>query len=467
VSRRYSSSNSYRQDPLRGRRLWRYGDWGSAGEYIGRHWEAIATPILTGALGRVRLPLMAEDPAYRPRVLISLVADAALAEQIHGAGLAHADTILLGYGEGGRVVAEPVDFKWSLETAEPRQVSAHGLATLLNAGLSHLDAQMAAALAELHTLGPHPEDAAWGPPLPMPDPAAPPPPPPLEPVAEEEDAENTTEAEETPAPRPRIVEVAQAWGAVRCRDGVFFAPHNQANLHYLNSDWNGRKGEPLGPDQVWFEEVDGPTFFGVLPGWNAAEALAGYDRSTAMLQTIDGAERYYRLGAGSAGALTRWHTSIFSETPAMIDVVQELEELRRAQRLWTSTDLSLYLERMMNVRAEREGALRDWLRELYGWGRFRGDLGRAGVEPRELESKGGKRRWGAVFGQITRSIEARVKADGLTLIAAPMSDMAALEELQKRTTDLQAMAGATATQVIRDELAGRRPPPAAPSVPQA
>jgi hypothetical protein len=205
--------------------------------------------------------------------------------------------------------------------------------------------------------------------------------------------------------------------------------------------------------------VDGPTFFSPLPGWDTAQALAGYDRSTAMLATIDGAERYYRLGAGTAGALARWHTSIFSDAPAVIDAVQEVEELRRAQRLWTSTDLSLYLDRMMTVRAEREGALRDWLREIYGWGRFRGDLGRAGVEHRELESKGGKRRWGAVFGAISRGIEARVKADGLALIAAPMSDMAALEELQKRTTDLQAMAGALAAQLIREELAGRRPQP--------
>ena len=227
-------------------------------------------------------------------------------------------------------------------------------------------------------------------------------------------------------------------------------------MRFLSGDWNARKGDPLLPDQVWFEEVDGPTFFGALPGWDIGELLAGYDRSTAMLATIDGAERYYRLGAGSLGALTRWHTSIFSEAPADIDGPAELDALRRAQRLWGSTDLSLYLDRMMNVRAERENALRDWLRELYGWGRFRGDLGRQGVAPGDLETKGGKRRWGAVFGAISRAIADRVKADGLALIAAPMSDMAALEELQTRTTELQAMAGAVATQLISEELAGRR-----------
>src|SRR5205823_14369741 len=132
---------------LRGRRLWRYGDWGNAGEYIGRHWEAAATPVLRQAVGRVRPPLVPNDPAYRPRLLISLVADPALADQVHAAGLAHADTILLGYGPAGQIVAEPVDFKWSLETAESRQVSATGLATLLNAGLSELHAHMTAALA--------------------------------------------------------------------------------------------------------------------------------------------------------------------------------------------------------------------------------------------------------------------------------------------------------------------------------
>jgi hypothetical protein len=443
VSKRYNTHNNYRQDPLRGRRLWRYGDWGSAGEHIGRHWENVGTPVLGQALGRVRPPLVPGDPAYRPRLLVSIVADPDLAEQVHNAGLAHADTILLGYGEGGQIVAEPVDFKWSLETAEARQVSAHGLARLLNADLSHLNEQMAAALATLESFGLDPEDAAW---LEMP--VEPPPPPPAEPPAEG--------GEGVPV---RVVHAAGEWGAVRCRDGVFFAPHNHANLHFLSGDWNARKGEPLAPDQVWFEEVDGPTFFSPLPGWDVAGVLAGYDRSTAMLATIDGAERYYRLGAGTLGALTRWHSSIFADTPATIDGPAETEALRRAQRLWSSTDISLYLDRMMNVRAEREGALREWLREIYGWGRFRGDLGRLGVGPHELESKNGKRRWGGVFGQISKGVEAQVKAAGLALVQTPMSDMDALEELQKRTTELQSMAGALAQAAISEELAGRRPPP--------
>jgi hypothetical protein len=76
-----------------------------------------------------------------------------------------------------------------------------------------------------------------------------------------------------------------------------------------------------------------------------------------------------------------------------------------------------------------------------------------------LESKNGKRRWGGVFGQISKAVEARVKAEGLALVQTPMSDMDALEELQKRTTELQAMAGALAQAAIGEELAGRRPPP--------
>ena len=452
MSRRFTG-NLYRQEPLRGRRLWRYGDWGNAGEYIGRHWELVATPVLQQALGRVRPPLVPGDPAYRPRLLVSIVGDDALAGQVHAAGLAHADTILLGYGEGPQIVAEPVDFKWSLETAEPRQVSAHGLATLLLAGLTHLDAAMTEAVAALSALGPHPEDAAWGvppPPTPAPrvliDPAV---------LVAEAAVDEEPPVLETGLPM-RLVDAAGPWGAVRCRDGVFFAPHNQANLHFLHGDWNARKGEPLSPDQVWFEEVDGPAFFGALPGWDLGQVLARYDRSTAMLATPDGAERYYRLGAGTLGALTRWHTSIFSEANAEIDAPAELETMHHDQRLWTSTEISLYMERMMNVRAEREGALRDWLRELYGWGRFRGDLGRADVAPHELETKGGKRRWGAVFGAISRGVEAHVKSEGLVLADQNMSDMEALEGLQQRTTELQGMAGAIAAQIIGEELASRQ-----------
>ena len=149
MSRRSGGSNPYSSEPLRGRRLWRYGDWGNAGEHIGRHWETVATPILREAIGHLRPPIHPADPAYTPQVLISIVSDPDLSAEVHGSSLAHADSLMLGFDATGRVVAEPADFKWSLETAESRQVSATGLARLLNAGLPRLEAAVSEALAAL------------------------------------------------------------------------------------------------------------------------------------------------------------------------------------------------------------------------------------------------------------------------------------------------------------------------------
>ena len=54
----------------------------------------------------------------------------ALAAQVQAHGKSHADAILVGV-QGDRSVLEPVDFKWTLETANPRQVGAEVLGELL------------------------------------------------------------------------------------------------------------------------------------------------------------------------------------------------------------------------------------------------------------------------------------------------------------------------------------------------
>jgi hypothetical protein len=449
LSRRGFHSNPYSTEPLRGRKLWRYGDWGNAGEHIGRHWEAVATPILRDAIGQPRPPIHPGDPAYTPRVLISIVADPDLAAEVQLSGLAHADSLILGFDAAGRVVAEPADFKWSLETAESRQVSATGLARVLNAGLPLLEAAIVAALGELAALAgvtqPDLElvSGSVGVPARAPEEASAP-------------ADEVPE-EDAPSGIDLVEDLEERQYAVVTRDGLFFAPRNQANQRFLHGDWNGRKADPLTDDQVWFQDFDPVEFFSPLPGWDVAGLLAGYDRSAGQLSTPDGAERYYRLGAGTRGALIRWHTSIFSTVPADIDVPAELESLRRAQHLWNSTDISLYLDRMMNVRAERESALTEWLREIYGWSRFRNDLGRAGVNPAELESKAGKRRWGFVFGAIQKAVRSRVCSDGLLLVDDGQRDMEALENLQKRGAEFYGMATAVAKHTITAAVAEREP----------
>jgi hypothetical protein len=451
LSRRGGGSgySHYSTEPLRGRKLWRYGDWGAAGEHIGRHWEEIATPILRDAIGTVRSPIHPDDPAYAPRVLISIVGDADLASEVHLSSLAHADSLILGFDADGRVVAEPADFKWSLETAESRQVSATGLARLLNAGLPRLEAAVSVALATLaRAVGaaePEMELVSGSIAIPARAPAHA-----SAPVAE-------TDESEAPTGTDLLDDLEDRQYAVLTRDGVFFAPRNQANERFLHGDWNKRKPEPLQETQVWFQDFDPTEFFGALPGWDIAGLLAGYDRSAQQLATPDGAERYYRLGAGTQGALIRWHSSIFSVVPAAIDVPAELEELRRRQHIWNSTDISLYLDRMMNVRAERENALVEWLREIYGWSRFRNDLVRAGVNPAELESKQGKRRWGMVFGAIQKAVRSRVCSEGMALVDQGQSDMEALEALQARAAEFGGMANAVAKHTVAAAVEERVP----------
>ncbi|HMA36858.1 MAG TPA: hypothetical protein VKY74_20555 [Chloroflexia bacterium] len=457
MSRRSSGSNHYSTEPLRGRKLWRYGDWGSAGEHIGRHWETVATPILRDAIGHGRPPIHPDDPAYTPRVLISIVADPELAGEVHLSSLAHADSLMIGFDALGRVVAEPADFKWSLETAESRQVSATGLARLLNAGLPRLEAAIGEALGALALAAgvAHPALELVSGSLAVPARAP----------AQAARPQDETPPDEAPAGKDLVDDLEERQYALVTRDGVFFAPRHQANLHFLHGDWNARKADPLQESQVWFQDFDPIEFFSVLPGWAIAGLLAGYDRTTAQLSTPDGAERYYRLGAGTQGALIRWYTSIFSVEPAAIDVPAELETYRRRHHLWTSTDISLYMDRMMNVRAERETALNEWLREIYGWGRFRTDLARQGINPAELESRGGKRRWGLVFGAIQKAVRARVCSEGLALVTDGQSDMEALELLQGRSAEFGGLAAAVAKHTIGAALADRPHPAVAPSDP--
>ncbi|HUS15145.1 MAG TPA: hypothetical protein VM536_09035 [Chloroflexia bacterium] len=452
MSRRSGGGSYYRTEALQGRQLWRYGDWGSAGEHIGRQWEAVATPILRDAIGHARPPVHPDDPIYAPRVLISIVADPDLASEVHLSSLAHADSLMLGFDGEGRVVAEPADFKWSLETAEARQVSATGLARLLNAGLPRLETAIAEALAALAFAAgvPHPELELISGSLAAPARA------PAQ-IAAPDAA--VAAGEEAPTGTDLVEDLEERQYALVTRDGVFFAPRNQANERFLNGEWNGRKAQPLLPEQVWYQEFDPLAFFGPLPGWDIALLLAGYDRNTTQVETPDGAERYYRLGAGTRGALIRWNTSIFSAEPADIDVPEELEVLRKRHHLWTSTDISLYMDRMMNVRSEREGALQEWLREIYGWGRYRADLERHGVRLSELDSKGGKRRWGMVFNQIQRAVRSRVCSEGMLMVAEGKSDMEALEVLQGRSSEFGGAANVIARHTIADAVADRQPRP--------
>src|SRR5947207_13333013 len=125
-----------RTSPLTGRLVWHIGDWGRASEHIGARWEEVAAGLARERLGQ-------ED------YLIVLAATPALMAEVLASGLPHADA-LRSWRENGQLVLEPLDFKWSLETASGRQVTSETLQRMLAAELSSLEAALAQAR---HALG--------------------------------------------------------------------------------------------------------------------------------------------------------------------------------------------------------------------------------------------------------------------------------------------------------------------------
>src|SRR5947208_7185244 len=122
-----------RTSPLTGRLVWHIGDWGRASEHIGSRWEHVA-----GELARERL-----SPDDH---LIVLAASPSLMAEVLASGLPHADA-LRAWREDRSVALEPLDFKWSLETASARQVSGETLSRLLAAELASLQSALGDARA--------------------------------------------------------------------------------------------------------------------------------------------------------------------------------------------------------------------------------------------------------------------------------------------------------------------------------
>ena len=142
------------RSPLEGRQLWRIGDWGGASEQIGRQWETLGARCLQALIGVERPG--PDGGVYLPKRALVLQAEPELAAQVQANGKSHADAILIGI-QDGRSVLEPVDFKWTLETANPRQVGAEVLGELLTEPPPLLATRLGEALADL----PAPEEPIY------------------------------------------------------------------------------------------------------------------------------------------------------------------------------------------------------------------------------------------------------------------------------------------------------------------
>src|SRR5205085_6072314 len=126
--------------------------------------------------------------------------------------------------------------------------------------------------------------------------------------------------------------------------------------------------------------VEPRAFFEPLPGWPVARVLARWEGADLeRLRSIEAVERYYRLGAGVSGALTRLETGIFETEPPVLDVPALLEGMRQVGRPNPLNVLLLQLEQRLTERKALEERVMQLPRSAYPFGRLRSDLARAGV----------------------------------------------------------------------------------------
>ena len=336
--------------PLVGRLVWHIGDWGRASEYIGARWEEMAGPL-------ARQHLSADDQ------LIVLSATPRLMAQVLTSGLAHADA-LRAWRENAHLALEPLDFKWSLETASARQVSVETLTRLLDSSLPGLQAELDQVRARVG-LGPGAQ--------------------------------------------------------VERHDGRFVAPEHPANRAAL-------RDEPGLPSLLL--PVDPQAFFRPLPGWPAARAMARVEGcDLERLRSIEGVERYYRLGAGATGALTRLHTGLFEAEPRAVDAPALIEQLHQSLgggRAGGVNRLLLELQRQLAARKLLDDRLAQLPRTAYPFGRLRVDLDRAGAPRKLLDSRGAL---GRAYIEVMKELTSTLRSVGQELVADGLSERAALDRL--------------------------------------
>jgi hypothetical protein len=330
-----------------GRLVWHIGDWGRASEHIGARWEHVAGELALHHLGPDdQLVVLAATPTLMAEVLAS--------------GLPHADA-LRAWRENGHLALEPLDFKWSLETASARQVSSETLSRLLSAELASLLSALVGAREALQ----------------------------LDP-----------ESELVP------------------KDGRFVAPVHPANHAALLA-------EPELPTLLL--PVEPHAFFQPLPGYGAARALARLESADLdRLSSIEAIERYYRLGAGVEGALSRLETGVFETEPRRVDSAALIAELRGAGKARNLNELLLHLQRELDKRKALDERLAQLPRSAYPFGRLRSDLHKLGVPKAVLDSRGAL---GRAYAEATKEMLAAIRTAGRELVEADKSPTEALDQL--------------------------------------
>lgn len=302
------------------------GAWGEAASLIGRRWEELGLALLSE-----RLPWTVPLGAGRTATITHLVSvDSApdAGSALNAAGVSAPDLLLLGsLGRSSRPVVQAADFKVSLDTANPEQVSA----ARLTGNLPRLASEVPDVASAVLDQAP---------------------------------------SEDHRATLARML--AGNTGSTLVPEGVFIAPDSAFNRWLRSLLATVRpgtrlphlpRGSPATRSRAGFqlmahlESVAPATMLGSLEGWTEASQLAALDGRRLAEEQLTLAERYWRLGAGLYGALRTLHRPVFSQLPAGWDAAPALNRLIRSIRPDSASAVLVALARAVERRRPQ------WARE--------------------------------------------------------------------------------------------------------
>jgi hypothetical protein len=369
------------------------GNWGGASEQIGRRWEELGMEILRRRMESNSLP---SENGYRPRIAVPLADDPELQLALSRSGLPSPDVIMVLQDEQGERVLQALDFKWNLEYASYAQIRAEALQALIEKGVPPLQSLLQESLGQ-------------------------------EPIA------------------------------LPTTDGLLSSPILPVNHWFLGSDQNMKQEYPIEAQEVIFEEVDPRAFFEPLPGWEMANQLAGADRSQTRLRSLEGAEHYYRIGAGLQGAVAQLRVSIFVRKPPAVTVEEAMVWLKAKVRPPSSMSFLQMAERLMSARSQLHTRLRSLTRSPYRFADLAETLksrGRPLPEREEGLPPQEKERWGELLRRVGSQHKELIYRTGLKLVEAGLSDADALTRLEGESRRFAAQARSHAEKLIDAALQG-------------
>ena len=368
------------------RRDRRIGNWGRASEHIGARWEELGLALLR--------PLLDGDepwPAnsYHTAGWVALASDPEMQLTLNRVGMPSPDVIVgLANGDGTRVL-QAVDMKWHLEFASYRQISADTLHELIDRAVPGLNEQVE------ERIGSATEGAAYV-------------------------------------------------------DGLLLAPDSPTNRDFLASRENGGQEYPIEPGDVIFQSVDGREFFSPLPGWEMGLLLSRHDHASGALHHIEGAERYYRLGAGLQGAAAQLLSTIFVQSPPPVEPERAFAWLQSTFHAPSTGYLAQEVDRRMAARTQMVNRLKELLRSPYRLGDLAQTLRRHGLAmPQSIdEDTPDAFKAKNLLKQVSLLHKEAVRKAGLDFVQQGATDAEALATLSREPTHFQRLARANAERLL-------------------